>query len=155
MFKLRITGDIHFEVWKDIEGFEGFQVSNYGRIRSKEKVVQFGPQTRKCGGVILKQHTKGTCRYYQVNLSIHGKQHWKTVHSLVAEAFIPIPQQYNDIRGTRKLNINHKDEFDIYNNRVENLEWLSCLENQLYGTKIQRQAHSLKEHNKQKKYDSG
>lgn len=151
MLKLCITGDLGFEFWAPIPSADGFEASTYGRVRSTNKIVQFGKQKRKCGGVILKQHIKGKCRYLQVNLSKHSKQNWRTVHSLIAETFLCIPPKYRDLIGTRKLHINHKDEFDIYNNRVENLEYLSCLDNQLYGTKIQRQRATLIRHNQEKK----
>ena len=37
-FRLRITGDLGFKVWQDIEGFEGvYKVSTYGRVKSVER----------------------------------------------------------------------------------------------------------------------
>ena len=104
------------EIWKDVVGYEGlYQVSNTGKVRSlsdrhylKEKKLQ-----------------KNNCGYLTVLLSKNSKQTRRTVHRLVAEAFIPnvnaLPQ------------INHIDE-DKRNNSVSNLEWCDALyNNQCYA----------------------
>jgi|DEB0MinimDraft_10_1074344.scaffolds.fasta_scaffold00360_5 DNA-binding NtrC family response regulator len=60
------------EIWKDIKGYEGYQVSNYGRVKSPNKILTATP--------------KGT-GYFTVNIA----QQRKYIHRLVAEAFIPNP----------------------------------------------------------------
>lgn len=94
------------EIWKDIKGYEGlYQVSNYGRVRS----LNYN-RTFKC--VILKQNNvRG---YKQVGLHKNGNLKNFFVHRLVATAFIPNPENLQEV--------NHKDE-NPQNNNVENLEW--------------------------------
>ena len=103
MLKLYITGDLRFEFWAPIPSADGFEASTYGHVHSTNKIVQFGNQKRKCGGVILKQHIKGKCRYLQVNLSKHSKQNWRTVHSLIAETFLRVPPKYRDFDRNEKI----------------------------------------------------
>ena len=92
------------EQWRDIEGFDGlYQVSNQGRVKSlkygKEKILK---GVKSCNGYL----TVGLCK--------DGKEVRKYIHRLVAEAFLPNPQNLPQV--------NHKDE-DKTNNCVENLEW--------------------------------
>lgn len=105
------------EEWKDIEGYEGlYQVSNYGRIKSLGNEA-----TRK--EKILKPNLSGA-GYYQVGLCNNGIRKLFYVHRLVAEAFIPNPNNLKEI--------NHKSE-DKTLNTVENLEWCDRLYNMNYG----------------------
>jgi len=67
--------------------------------------------------------------YCCVDLSISGKKKKYYRHRLVAEAFIPNPNNYPEV--------NHKDE-DKSNNRVDNLEWITTKENLNYGTHNKR-----------------
>lgn len=101
------------EIWKDIEGYDGFyQVSNLGRVKSvKSKYL------RK-----LNLTHDGYCK---INLSSNGETHWFRVHRLVAQAFIPNPEN--------KPEVNHIDE-DKTNNNVDNLEWVTRKENANHGT---------------------
>ena len=99
------------EEWRQIEGFP-YSVSSLGRVMR----TQPGPSTRV--GYILKPQTQG--RYLRVVLSRDDKNHKCSVHRLVAEAFIPNPENkpcVDHINGNR------------YDNRVENLRWLTWKEN--------------------------
>lgn len=97
------------EIWRKIEGFENYEVSNLGNVRSlKNKKVK-----------ILKLIKRET-GYIFINLYKNKKIHHKSVHRLVASTFIPNPQN--------KFQVNHIDG-DKTNNKVENLEWCTAKEN--------------------------
>ena len=117
------------EIWKDIEGYEGlYQISNKGRVKSlkwgKERILKPGWNT---GG------------YLKVYLFKNTEAQDRLVHRLVAEAFIPNP--YN------KPQVNHKDE-NKKNNCVENLEWITCMDNCNYGTRNERISRKILQYSK-------
>ena len=94
------------EVWKDIKGYEGlYQVSDMGRVRSKNGVLH------------LNTNTYG---YKHITLSKGDVQKTVVVHRLVADAFIDNPHN--------KPQINHIDG-NKENNAVVNLEWVTQGEN--------------------------
>lgn len=106
------------EIWKDIEGYPNYQVSNMGRVKSlnynrtgKEKILK-GIKNRK--------------GYLQVGLCKEGLQKTVKVHRLVASTFIPNPNNLSQL--------NHIDE-DKTNNCVDNLEWCDSKYNTNYGTR--------------------
>ena len=107
------------EEWRDIEGYEGlYQVSNLGRVRSLNCRGHKG-----CIGILTPRlDGKG---YEMVALYKEGKARNTKVHRLVAQAFIPNPNNYPQV--------NHKDE-NKTNNIVENLEWCTGKYNSNYGT---------------------
>ena len=90
------------EIWKDIEGYEGFyQVSNLGRVKSLHRLIKFSNGgTREYPEKILKQYKANG--YWVVGLNNHGKKTQVSVHRLVAEAFIPNPNNLPQVA--------HKDE---------------------------------------------
>ena len=106
------------EIWKDIKGYEGrYKISNLGNIYTYVRDKNMTP----------KQCRKG---YLRINLrDSQGVRKSHAVHRLVAQAFIPNPEN--------KPQVNHIDE-DKTNNRVDNLEWVTNRENAIHGTKIER-----------------
>lgn len=97
------------EIWKPIKDYEGiYEVSNYGRIRS----------LRRAAPRILKTANNGY-GYLIINLSKDSIKKTVKVHKLVAEAFIPNP---NNLPTIDHINRNRND------NRVENLRWVSYIE---------------------------
>ena len=116
------------EVWKDIKGFEGFyKVSNKGNIYSVNRRDSRGI---KCGGRALKPaYTKAG--YLKVVLCKNGMRYYKMLHRLVAETFIPNPNNFPQV--------NHLDEVKD-NNNVSNLEWCTSKHNNNHGTARKRAA---------------
>lgn len=100
--------------WKNIEGYEGlYQVSNLGRVKSIRS------------NTILRPYDIGR-GYLAVKLCKNGINKNHKLHRLVAEAFIPNPDNLPCV--------NHKDE-NKANNCVDNLEWCSYSYNNNYGDK--------------------
>lgn len=120
--------DLPHEVWRDVVGYEGlYEVSSFGRVRSVDRIVRNRYGVRVSRGKILTPSLNDG--YLFVSLCNKCKYKTKYVHRLVAEAFIPNPNNLPQI--------NHKDETRD-NNRVDNLEWCDSKYNNNYGTKVQR-----------------
>lgn len=114
------------EIWLPIEGYEGlYEVSSLGRVKSlnynhtkQEKILNFS------------KNKKG---YFRVGLSKDKKREFCSVHRLVANAFIPNPNNLPTV--------NHIDE-NKENNVVDNLEWMNLSQQQRHGTCQQRRVSS-------------
>lgn len=104
-------------------GYEGYKISDDGRLWSEKTQKFLKPHLDKYGYIIY-------------TISIDGKPITMTAHKMVALAFIPNPNNLPQI--------NHKDENKI-NNKVENLEWCTSEYNNNYGSHNQNMSETKKE----------
>lgn len=135
--------DDRLEIWKDIRDYEGlYQGSNLGRARSLDRWVKGknGSMQFKKGKILNPAPTKDG--YFRVGLYKNGKVKNFRVNRLVAEAFLEIPEELKHLKGTRYLQVNHKDE-NKQNNSVNNLEWCSAKYNVNFGTRAKRAAKKM------------
>jgi hypothetical protein len=111
------------EIWKPIAGYEGFyEVSSAGRVKSLARYRDMGPSgLQPIPTRILKGSWSGLRKQYRmVCLHKNREKEGRLIHRLVAEAFVPNPDN--------KPQINHKDG-NGRNNKVKNLEWVTSKEN--------------------------
>lgn len=123
------------EVWRDVVGYEGlYQVSNLGRVKGLPVATRFGQRIKKHPERILVP-TIGKRGYYVVGLSKEGKTVLKTLHRLIAIAFIPNPKNlpYIDHIDTNRLN-----------NSIDNLRWCTPKENSNNPLSILHQSEASK-----------
>lgn len=124
------------EIWKDIEGYEGdYQVSNLGRVKSLPKKCWNGKgYWFKDGRILIPVKSK------KGYLNVWCRKNIFKVHRLVANAFIPNPQNLPQV--------NHIDG-DKTNNCVTNLEWVTDGENLLHAYRVlgRRQKIGKNHHN--------
>lgn len=124
------------EIWRDIEGFIGFyQVSNFGRVRSLDR---FCNGRKRKGSIMAFTERKG---YLYVHLRNGEISKSYSVHRLVAQAFIPNPDNLPQV--------NHINE-DKTDNRVENLEWCTTTYNLNYGNRNTRVGNKLRNNKRSK-----
>ena len=110
------------EEWRDIEGYDGYQVSNMGKVKSLERYIKSrGNGLTLHKGQILKNNIVNN-GYYSVCLSINGIKKNKLIHQLVAIYFLG-----HKIDG-HNIVVDHING-DKLNNRVENLRLVSQREN--------------------------
>ncbi len=117
---LFVSMEKEIEVWKDVLDYEGYyQASNLGRVRSLERTVT----TKQ--GIVLSIHScirklvKVSGGYYQVGLYRNGKTEYCYVNKLIWETF----------NGKTELQVDHIIENDKANNRLDNLQLLTCRQN--------------------------
>lgn len=112
------------EIWKDITGYESlYQISNKGRIKSLQRFVTSKNGSKQLIKEKIRKTSVTTAGYEYVVLSSNGKCKTLLIHRLVAESFIPNPNNLECV--------NHKDE-NKSNNCVNNLEWCNYTYNNTY-----------------------
>ena len=114
------------EIFKDIKGYPGYQISNLGRVWS----------------IKTQRYLKGTVSmsgYVYVHLTAaNGKHKKERLHRLVAIAFLDNPDDLPQV--------NHLDENKL-NNCVDNLEWCDAKSNNNYGTRNERISSTRRKNN--------
>lgn len=111
------------EILKQIKDYPDYAISNLGNVYSYKngKVVKLSPLITKGGYLFIVLYKNGERKYY-------------LIHRLVAEAFLPNPNNYPQV--------NHKDE-NKQNNNVENLEWCTAQYNTEYSKAKQVEQYDL------------
>lgn len=115
------------EIWKDIENYPNYQVSNFGYVRC----TNYHREHR----THLLAFIPDSDGYLQVKLCKNGIVKFKRVHRLVAEAFIE--------NKTNKEQVNHIDG-NKTNNAITNLEWATSKENMHHAFKTGLMANVYK-----------
>lgn len=124
----RAKDDMKTERWKTIPGWETYQISNIGRVKSIDRVMRHVRSgklivCRKVGKILsVNIRKKG---YPRVGLTVNRVVYPMDVHRLLALAFIPNPKN--------KPEVNHKNGIKT-DFSIENLEWVTSKENRKHAS---------------------
>lgn len=103
------------EIWKTLDSAPEYMVSDFGRVKSKNKIMT--PSINSAG-------------YALVCLWTNGKRANGYIHRLVAEAFVANPQKKNIV--------NHKNG-NVSDNSIQNLEWVTRAENSSHAYTLKKE----------------
>lgn len=113
----------NMEIFKDIKGYPGYQISSKGRVWSIKSKRYLSPFVNNSG-------------YLCINIiAANGKRKGELIHRLVALAFVPNPNGYPEV--------NHLDENKL-NNEDTNLEWCTRKQNNNYGQHNAKMSATIK-----------
>ena len=130
------------EIWKDIVGYEGkYQVSNLGRVKSLGRFIEKkGQPPAYLHERILSTHiNKG---YKMIGLYSNNKGKTFSVHRLIANAFIPNPNNFPHIDHINTISTD---------NRIENLRWVNRSMNMMNEITHKKRSEYWKEKTKKGK----
>lgn len=108
----------------EIKGFNGYYISEDGRIFSSRK-------SNTLNEMILKEDKDG---YLEVGLYADGKRFFRRVHRLVAQTYL--------INSNNYPQVNHIDG-NVKNNHISNLEWCTCQENMIHSFRVLKRNPSI------------
>ena len=124
----------NLEKWKNVKGYEElYEVSNLGKVkRKKHKRLDRNQILQEREVKVIYPKNK---RYAYLSLCKNGKVTQKTLHRIIAEAFIPNPHNYpciNHIDGNKQ------------NNNIDNLEWCTYSHNNKEAYRLQLKSTRIK-----------
>ncbi len=119
------------EIWKPIKDYEGlYEISNFGNVKILARnYTRYNYLTKRYNIIKVKEKiTQGTINggYRRICLTKNKVEKNKRIHKLVAEAFIPNPNNYSYV--------NHIDG-NKQNNYIDNLEWCTLYQNNTHAYK--------------------
>lgn len=119
------------EIWKPIKDYEGlYEISNFGNVKILARnYTRYNYLTKRYNIIKVKEKiTQGTTNggYRRICLTKNKVEKNKHIHKLVAEAFIPNPNNYSYV--------NHIDG-NKQNNYIDNLEWCTLYQNNTHAYK--------------------
>lgn len=129
------------EIWRPVVGWEGlYEISTMGNVRSVDKNVGMrthGKKTTKFvkGRMLTPQHDKDGYTVIHLRDTFNGRNRLLKVHRLVAETFIPNPNNYpaiDHINGIRD------------DNRVENIRWCTISQNANFELAHKNRSESIR-----------
>src|SRR5215467_11222099 len=118
------------EIWKSVGIINGidfrelYEISTFGRIKSLKRKILQGNNSKIISERLMAAKLSPTEKYLKTTLYKDGKSLTIRIHRLMAQIFIPNPEN--------KAIENHIDGNKL-NNRIDNLEWVSTQENSLHA----------------------
>lgn len=114
------------EIWADVKGYEGlYLISTYGNCKTTNYRPGYGRIPEDINDIMKIENPDNHQGYCTIKLSKNGKKRTARIHRLVAEVFIPNPNNYPCV--------NHIDGNKL-NNHIENLEWCTHQQNMQHAS---------------------